>query len=300
MTETIGIVGVGAMGSAIAQRLLDAGHVVVGTDLVEENRERLAGKGGIAVDSVAAVIEAASIVILSLPSAAAFRAVTEEVAGTAAKDRAELVVIDSCTLDINDKLVARELLESRGAVLLDCTLSGTPPMCLDNQMTLYASGNQAAYEGVASVIRHFTREHTYLGDFGNASLIKYIINFLVITHNAAAAEALTFAEKLGLDPSVVHALVADSFGSSRVLERRGALMVAGDYTSSGNSYSLARKDGAVIATYAANAHMPVPVFTAALQIHQAGMAQGWESRDPASVYEVYRRSAGLESRSPDA
>ncbi len=299
MAEKIGIVGVGAMGFAIATRLLDAGYEVVGTDIVPEHRQRLERSGGIAVDTAQAVAEATSTVLLSLPSVQAFRAVTTGPFNVGDSGRDDLIVIDTCTLDVDDKRHARDDLGSRGARLLDCTLSGTPPMCLENQMTLYASGDREAYEQIAHVVRAFTRDHTYLGDFGNASLMKYIINFLVITHNAAAAEALTFAEKLGLDPALAHQLVSDSFGASRVLERRGRLMLEGDYTTSGNSYSLARKDGAVIASYAAQAHMPIPLFTAALQMHQSGMAQGWEKVDPASVYEVYRRAAGLEARTPN-
>jgi putative dehydrogenase len=299
MTDVVGIVGVGAMGSAIATRLLGAGRTVVGTDIVADYMTRLEKSGGRAVDSPRAVADAASVVILSLPSAAAFREVTMGPNGVGSSGRTDLTVVDTCTLDIPDKLEARDYLAERGIALLDCTLSGTPPMCLENLMTLYASGSESEYEKVAPIVRDFTRKNTYMGEFGNASRIKYVINFLVLAHGAAAAEALTFAEKLGLDPRLVQELASDSFGSSRVLERRGRLMIDGDYTSSGNSYSLARKDGAVITSWAASVGMPVPVFTAALQMYVAGMAQGWGPVDPASIYEIYRAAAGLEARSPE-
>jgi len=296
MAGPVGMVGVGAMGSAIASRLLQAGYEVVGTDPREECVALLENRGGHGVRTALEVAEAAPVVILSLPSAEAFLAVTTGPDGVGEVSRADIVVIDTCTLDIDDKLIGREHLASRGIELLDCTLSGTPPMCLENEMTLYGSGDQDVYDAVTPVIASFTRDHTYLGEFGNASRMKYVINFLVLIHNAATAEALTLGEKLGLDPALVHSMVADSFGASRVWERRGKLMLAGDYRSSRNTYSIARKDGSLITTYAARAHVPVPVFAAALQMHQAGLGQGLGQLDPASIYEIYRRNAGLRSQ----
>lgn len=295
MNQMVGIIGIGAMGSAIAIRLREAGYDVVGTDVVDEHVALLERHGGRGVGTAREVAENADHVILSLPSAEAFLATTIGKGGIAEAQRPGVIAMDTSTLDLEDKATAQRYLDERGMTLLDCTLSGTPPMCLANEMTLYASGDETAHGEVAEIFRAFTRDHTFMGEFGNASRIKYVINFLVCINNAASAEALAYAAKLGLDPKVVYDLVADSFGSSRVWERRAKLMIEGDYASSRNTYNIARKDAGIIGTYGQRTATPTPIFAAALQMHYSGISQGLGDIDPASLYEVYRHAAGLPS-----
>jgi 3-hydroxyisobutyrate dehydrogenase-like beta-hydroxyacid dehydrogenase len=292
---TVGIVGVGAMGSAIARRLLDAGYDVVGYDVRDDFLDQLEGHGGRRAGSSRAVAEEADRVLLSLPSHEAFLDVTLGPEGIVEAGREGVVVMDTSTLDFEVKATAQRGLAERGMALLDCSVSGTPPMCLVNEMVLFASGDEAAYERVADVFRGFTPEHRFLGEFGNASRMKYVINFLVLINNAASAEALAYATKLGLDAEQVYDVVSGSFGASRVWDRRAKLMVEGDYESSRNTYNIARKDAEVFLTHGKRAGTYTPIFFAALQMHQSGIAQGLYDIDPASLFEVYRRASGQPS-----
>lgn len=295
MGESVGIVGVGAMGSAIARRLLGAGYPVVGYDVRDDYLAQLAEQGGRCVDSPQAVADEVDRIILSLPSHEAFLDVTLGERGILQADRPGVIVMDTSTLDFDVKATAQRSLAERGMTLLDCSVSGTPPMCLANEMVLYASGDEPAYEAVADVFRAFTRDHRFMGDFGNASRIKYVINFLVCINNAASAEALAYATKLGLDPELVYEVVKDSFGTSRVWDRRAKLMVEGDYKSTRNTYNIARKDAEVFVAHGKRAGTYTPIFFSALQMHQSGIAQGLYDVDPASLFEVYRRASGQTS-----
>jgi putative dehydrogenase len=295
MAESVGIVGVGAMGSAIARRLIGAGYEVVGYDVRQDYRDQLEGYGGRSVDSARAVAEQTDQVLLSLPSHEAFLDVTLGPQGIARASRPGVVVMDTSTLDFEVKGTGRDGLAEEGMTLLDCSVSGTPPMCLTNEMVLFASGDQPAYEAVANVFRAFTPEHRFLGEFGNASRMKYVINFLVCINNAASAEALAYATKLGLDAAQVYDVVSGSFGASKVWDRRAKLMVEGDYESSRNTYNIARKDAEVFAAHGKRAGTYTPIFFSALQMHQSGIAQGLYDIDPASLFEVYRRASGQPS-----
>ena len=295
MAESVGIVGVGAMGSAIARRLLEAGYEVVGYDIRDDYLVELAGYGGRSADSPRAVAEQTDRVLLSLPSHEAFLEVTLGPEGIVQARRPGVVVMDTSTLDFEVKGTARRGLAEHGMTLLDCSVSGTPPMCLANEMVLFASGDEPAYRTVADVFRAFTRDHRFMGEFGNASRIKYVINFLVCINNAASAEALAYATKLGLDPALVYEVVRDSFGGSRVWDRRAKLMVEGDYESTRNTYNIARKDAEVFVAHGKRAGTYTPIFFSALQMHQSGIAQGLYDIDPASLFEVYRRASGQPS-----
>ena len=134
----------------------------------------------------------------------------------------------------------------------------------------------------------------WMGEFGNASRIKYVLNYLVCIHNAASAEALAYGTKMGLDPDQVYDLVCSSVARSRIWELRAKMMVDGDYTTSRGTYNISRKDAKIIGAIAQEIEAPAPVFNAALQMHYAAMAQGYSGMDTASLYEVYKRAAGIE------
>jgi putative dehydrogenase len=290
---SIGIVGLGAMGSAMAIRLIEAQHKVFGHDLRPQVCAELEKNGGSPCKSVGEVAGNVDFFIFSLPSAAAYHDVAAQVA---AAGRRGLIAICTCTLHIADKVKARDVLAKSGITLLDTPVSGTRSSILGNTLALYGSGDEAAFQKVEPIARQFAKTVDYMGEFGNASKLKYILNHLVCVHNAATAEAMTLAKKGGLDIAKVQRLVADTYASSGVWRGRGKMMVDRDYVSSRGTYGIARKDAQIISDFAVESIAPVPMFQAALQMHRAGLAQGYVQNDTASLFEVYLRMAG----DPDA
>ena len=290
---SIGIVGLGAMGSAYAIRLIEAQHKVYGFDLKPALIAELEKNGGTPCQSAKEVAGKSDIFIFSLPSRDSYHAVAAEVAASGNKN---LVAICTCTLHIADKVKARDTLAMADITLLDTPVSGTRAAILGNTLALYASGDEAAFKKVEPVTRQFARTVDYLGAFGNGSKLKYILNHLVAVHNAATAEALTLAKRGGLDVSTVQRLVSDTIASSGVFRLRGKMMADRDYTTSRGTYGIARKDAQIISDFAVEHLAPVPMFQAALQMHRAGMAQGYTQNDTASLFEIYLRLAG----DPDA
>lgn len=295
MATNVGVVGLGAMGGGIALTLRKAGFAVVGYDLRDDLMAELEEAGGKPARSPRDVAERSDAVILSLPSAEAFHEVATGQGGIAESGHDGLVVFDTSTLAIADKEAAAGRLRDLGISLLDCTVSGTRESVLGGRLVLYASGDRAAYDEVAHVIEGFTQKHWYLGEFGNASRMKYVVNMLVCINNAATAEALTFATKMGLDTRQVYDLVSQGFGSSRVWDQRARMAVEGDYLSARGTYNISRKDAKIIGAEAASALSPALLFSVALQMHYSGMAQGFGGIDTASLYEVYKLAAGLKS-----
>jgi 3-hydroxyisobutyrate dehydrogenase-like beta-hydroxyacid dehydrogenase len=294
----VGIVGLGAMGSAMAQKLLLAGHAVTGVDVRAECLAELEARGGHGVGSTREVARVSEVVITSLNNVDVFHATTTGEGGLIHDLRPDAVVVDTCTLAVADKARAAAVFQARGIELLDCTVSGNRNSILDGSLALYASGDEAAYRRVLPVLEAISGTRTFLGAFGNASKLKFILNHLVAINNAATAEAMTLAERAGLDLAQVHALVSNSFASSVVFQARGKMMVEGDYVTSRGTYGVARKDAQLIADFAREAQVPTPMFQAALQMHVAGMAAGYTENDTASLFEIYRRHAGAVPRQP--
>ncbi|MGH9108508.1 MAG: NAD(P)-dependent oxidoreductase [Acidimicrobiales bacterium] len=289
----VGIVGLGIMGGAMARHLLAAGYEVVGHDVAEAPAAAFTEAGGSTLDSAAAVASAADAVILSLPSVAAFREVVGGRGGLASTAGARArVVVDTSTMPLELKLAAHEELAGHGLELLDCPVSGTGAQMAAKDAVFYTSGDPAALDLAEPILARCGKGVYRLGALGNGTRLKVVANHLVTIHNASAAEAMTLARHGGIDPGVaLEALVAGA-GTSRMLELRGPMMVAGTYQPPTMKVDVFMKDIEIITDFARQVGCPLPVFAAAAQLHVAALACGWGGADTAAVHAVVERLAG--------
>lgn len=288
MATTVGIIGLGIMGGAIARNLLAAGVGVCGYDIDARCIEAL-GQEGIAAGSAAEAAQGADLVLTSLPSA---EALDETVTGLLAANARGLVVAELSTLPLDAKEKARVAFAGGGITLLDCPLSGTGAQAATRDLAVYASGPYAAYERAEPVFRAFARASHYLGPFGNGSKMKFIANLLVAVHNVASAEAMVLGMKAGLVPEVMVEVIASGAGTSRIFELRAPLMAKRDYRPT-MKVDVWQKDMAIIADFAKSFGVPTPTFAASAPLYDAAQARGLGGKDTAAVAEVIAAEAGL-------
>jgi 3-hydroxyisobutyrate dehydrogenase-like beta-hydroxyacid dehydrogenase len=293
----VGVVGLGTMGGAMARHLLAAGHRVIGRDVRPACVAALRAAGGEEASSPAAVAAGAGLVILSLPSVAAFEDVVSGEDGLLAAARPGLAVVEMSTLPLAVKEQAAQLLADRGAVLLDCPISGTGAQIVTKDIVIYASGEAAALARARPVLAAFSRASFDLGAFGNGTRLKFVANLLVAIHNVAAAEALLLAGRAGLDLPAALAALTSGAGTSRMLEVRGPLMIDGDYGAAMRVQTF-QKDLDIIGAFARQLGCPTPLLATAAQLNLAALAQGRANDDTASVFAVLQQLAGLPARPP--
>jgi L-threonate 2-dehydrogenase len=290
VNPTVGVVGLGIMGSAMASNMLKAGFRVIGFDIVPASRAAFAKEGGIVARSPADVARRASVVITSLPTTAAVEAVAAEIA--AAKPKG-LVVVETSTMPLETKERAQKLLAKAGVTMMDCPLSGTGAQARVKDLLVYASGPKSGFDKCAAIFPGFSKGHYYLGAFGNGSKMKYIANHLVAIHNVAAGEAMTLASKAGLDLQQVLDVVAGGAGGSRMFQVRGPMMVANDYSDATMKVEVWQKDMHIIGEFATQLDCPVPLFATSAPIYTAAMASGYAKDDTAVVCAVLENMAGV-------
>ena len=293
MTTTVGMVGLGIMGSAMSSNLLAAGFAVTGCDIDPDRSGDFVEKGGTAAATPGDAVAGADIAILSMPSTAAFEDVVGGSGGLASSRRSGLVVIDTSTLPIAVKERARDSLAEAGIALMDCPLSGTGAQAVTKDLAVYASGEAADYQRCVPVFEGFARAHYHVGGFGDGSRMKFIANHLVAIHNVAAAEAFVLGMKAGLDAETIYRVIGDGAGTSRMFEVRGPMMVAGDYDGATMKNEVWQKDMSIIGAFAKQLDCPVPLFAASGEIYAAAMAQGHGLRDTAAVCAVLEAMAGV-------
>jgi len=294
---SVGVIGLGIMGTVMAQELINAGYRVTGYDIDPAARLRLKKLGGRPLGSTAEVATGADILIVSLAASSALQATVEKIASAERPAGANRqIVIETSTLPIDDKLRALQALKRRGITVLDCPISGTAERMKERAWTVFCSGNKTACEQVKPLLQVFTDNVPYVGGFGNGSKMKFAANHLVAIYNVACAESVTLARKLGLDPQDV----LDLFGESRVIgtgvmRLRMPFMIRRKYVPPTMKVEVWQKDMQVIGDAAKSVDCPTPLFTACVPIYSAAMAQGHARDDTASVSEVLAAMAGIEA-----
>ena len=291
--QTVGMIGLGIMGSAMSANLMRAGFRVAGFDVLPRRRAEHQRAGGAVAKSPRDLAKRADLIITSLPSA---RALAEVAAELAASAKRGTVVIETSTLPIKVKEAARDVLAKRGVILLDCPLSGTGAQARVKDLLIYVSGDRSAYRKIVPVLQGFTSANYYVGAFGAGSKMKFVANLLVAIHNVAAAEAMVLGMKAGLDPAMVLKVVAGGAGGSRMFQVRGPMMVKGDYSEATMKNEVWQKDMTIIADFARELDCPTPLFAASAPIYNAAMAMGLGKKDTGAVCAVLEEMAGRPRR----
>jgi len=283
MNETMGFIGLGVLGSAMAGNLIKTGFTVIGHDIVPEKQKAFEREGGQSGLSPRDVADKSDVIVLCLPTSKALHEVVGGKDGLLEGGREGQIVLETSTFAIADKESARDALAATGKILLDCPLSGNRLLALKRKLTAFGSGDKAAYEAVKHVIQGFAHRTFFVGEFGCGMKMKFCSNILNLVHNSVAAEVMVLGMKSGLDPELVHQVISGSGSSSSMFEVRGALMVDEDYNKEGMNFSIPLKDSRLISTHAADHLCPIPIYQAALQPYYAAVAQGHHDEDASAV-----------------
>jgi 3-hydroxyisobutyrate dehydrogenase-like beta-hydroxyacid dehydrogenase len=289
----VGQVGLGIMGGAFAKHLCAAGFDVIGYDLEPGACSRLRRLGGRTEKSIAAVARQCPVLITSLPSIVAVKAVFFGDAGIMESAAPGAIVIETSTLPLEVKLDLRERCARSKVTVLDCPISGTGAQAAVKDISVYASGAEDAIELCAPVFSGFARSVHYCGEYGNGSKLKFIANLLVTIHNLSTAEAMVLGRRSGLDLDLVYNVIRDGAGTSRMFEVRAPLMIAGDYRQATMKIDVYQKDIDIISAYASGLHCPTPLFEASKPFYSGAYAQGYAKEDTASICAVLEHMAGV-------
>ena len=287
MDKTVGIIGLGIMGGAIARNLVDRGWRVIGYDTDAARRAELAQAGVTMADDIGQVARDAPIIMTSLPTPAAVEQVARTIADSGQSPR---IVVELSTLTIADKLRFDDILKKAGHIALDCPLSGTGAQARNRDLIVYASGDSNAIAKCMSLFSDFAGQSADLGRFGNGSRMKFVANHLVAIHNVATAEAMILAERAGLDPKMVVDMVGPGAGGSRMFQMRAPMMVEGVYEPATMKVSTWKKDMAIIAEFADDVGCATPLFSLTQPVYAEAMAMGLGDQDTAAVFEVLKKT----------
>lgn len=282
MTTTVGVIGLGLLGHAVATRLRAAGHDVVGYDVLPERMQALAALGGQPAASAEAAARASEIVCTLLPSLASAEAAILGPQGVVTGARPHQAIVQMSTISpaLTERL-AREA-SARDLAFLDCPVSGTSAMVARGEGILLVGGEPAVFERWRALLETILPRAVYLGRAGQATVVKLAANLLVGLHTAAAAEALTLVRKAGLDPGRVLEVLTASAGTSRMLELRGPMIVSQEFPPQ-MKLELFLKDLGLILDAGAEVGAALPLTALSRRLYAAAATEGHGGEDLAVV-----------------
>lgn len=290
--NTVGLIGLGKMGMPMAAHLIEAGYDVVG--FRRGDTTDFEALGGRRASSPRDVADQAKVILSCISNDAAVQAVVSGPQGLTSGDCSGITLVELSTISDATNAAQHDALAARGGVMLDGAISGLPPMLVAKKATFLIGGDEAAFEVAKPILELMTENLHFMGGFGCAMHTKLCANLLVASHIAAAAEALAFGSKFGLDPIKLLDVLTTSAGASLQLQARGKRMATGDWHEVLGSTSLLTKDIHIIEKAAADIGCPVPVLGSAARVYEKAIQDGYGDTDVASVYAAFASAAGLE------
>jgi len=292
MNQPVGLIGIGLVGTALAEHLLAAGHTVVGFDIDPAKCDRLKALGGTPAASPAEVGWRCSHVFLSLMTTAIVCEVVEGPAGLLESDPPPRYIIDTTTGDPVESAALAKRLAGRGVHYLDATISGSSREIRNRAALFMVGGDEAAFRICEPLLRTVTERIVHVGPPGSGAKAKLTVNLVLGLNRLALAEGLVFADKLGLEPRRALDLLKQSYAYSRIMEGKGDKMVSGDFTADAR-LAQHRKDVALVLEHAASMGLDLPLMQTHLKVLDSAIAAGDGDLDNAAVIrEIQRRAHG--------
>jgi 3-hydroxyisobutyrate dehydrogenase len=296
----VAVIGLGSMGFGMAVALRRKGFVVTGCDSVPANVERFVAEGGMGAASAAAAVRGAFAVVSVVVNAAQTETILFGPEGCVGQMEDGSVFISCATMAPEAARRIATAVETKGLLYLDAPISGGAQRAAEGKLTVLASGSPEAFGAARPVLDAMAAKLYELGDApGAGAAFKMINQLLAGVHIAAAAEAIAFAARQGLDLDRVYEVITASAGNSWMFENRVPHVLHGDY-SPRSAVEIFTKDLGIVIDMARAEKFPVPIAGAALQIFLMTAAAGMGRDDDISVARLYARIAGVPLPGEDA
>jgi len=286
--ETIGLLGIGLIGRAVARLLMAAGYDIVGYAPSEKSREVLRALGGAPVDSVAAVARASSIVVLAVFNTDQVIDVVEGEGGILSVRSTELpTVINLSTCE--PKRVSDLAERTKGKVaFVEMPISGTTTQVDKGEGVGLVGGELADIARVEGLLGIICPRHYRLGGVGAGAKAKLAVNLILGLNRASMAEGIAFAETLGLEARAFLDVARNSAAYSQVMDVKGRKMVERDYTPL-SKVDQTLKDFRIMRSLAKEANQVLPFAEVYIDAMERCVQNGEADKDNAILIEEIRR-----------
>ncbi len=288
MTRIVALIGAGAMGGAIGERLLATGNRLFVFDLDKAKVETLVAKGASAAPSAAEAAGAADYVILSLNSAAIVRRAVFGDGGVAAGARPGTLIIDMSSIDPDATRQLAADASDKALRWVDSPLSGGAPKAVVGELTLMAGGEPDDVADAHELLRDVATNYTHMGPAGAGQTTKLINQVLCALNFMAVAEATRLALDAGVDALNIPQALKGGRADSAILQEYLPRFATRDYRRTGRIDNMV-KDLNAAQDLARRTHTSMPLTAVCAEVHRLLTAAGLGGEDQAALMEFFQR-----------
>ena len=288
MRKKIGFVGLGLMGSRMVANLIAAGFEVSGYDIDPDRVTAFIEAGGKPVDDPVSMAGQADVIMLSLPNSDVVNAVVSQSLKLFEVSCQGLILIDATTADpiLSEQLAVQ--LRKKGIEMLDATISGTPKMCAERDITLMVGGDEENFKKCESIFSALAKTTYYLGKNGSGALMKLIVNLVLGLNRMVLAEGLALGEKAGMDPQRLLEVLKQSAAYSKAMDMKGGKMIAGEFLPAEGKLAFHLKDVHLMLDLGRRLNFPLLLSSLHAQALTSLVAREKGDWDNAAIISFYR------------
>ena len=289
----LGFIGLGNMGSRIAQRLLDHGYQLALYDIDIAQAEAIAARGGIVAKNLLELARSADVILSCLTNDAAVLSVYTGSEGVFEGARAGTSVLEMSTVSPGTSRELHSLGTRHGVEVLDVAISGSTPAAEQGILTLLAGGNPELFLSAEPIFRSMAKQYFLLGDSGSGTAMKLVVNTLLGVGMQAIAEAVVLGEKAGLDRERLLEVLSKTAVIAPAHAGKLARAAVNDYSPQ-FPLRLMNKDFELILKAAAETHVSMPATEAAFYVNSEELS-GSNEKDFSAVLRRMEEAAGIEA-----
>ena len=288
----IGLIGLGIMGKPMAKNLLKAGYDLTVSDLNQAAVDEVVAAGAKAATN-AAIGETCDVVLTMVPNSPQVKAVMLGEDGVAAHMKPGSVFIDMSSINpVASKEIAAELAK-KGIEMLDAPVSGGEPKAIDGTLSFMVGGKQEIFDQCKDILSAMGASVVRCGEVGAGNTTKLANQIIVACNIQALAEALTLAQKAGVDPASVFAAIKGGLAGSTVMNAKAPMMIEGN-DKPGFKIDLHIKDLNNVLDCAHAVGAPVPMTAEVQEILQWLHNRGEGQKDHSAIAHYYEYLTGIE------
>src|SRR6266704_3148981 len=289
----LGFIGLGAMGGRVTKRLLDAGHTVIGYNRTKSKAQWLLDAGMQRADSPRAVAESADVVFTMVTNTNALHEVLRGPDGLLDGLGQGKIYIDMSTVSPNASRKLAEQVAAKGAQMLDVPVSGSVITLEQGNLSLMVGGEEATFEQVKAILLDIGPKVDYVGDNGQAVLMKIAINLNLQVQILAFYEGLLLAVKGGVPIETALEVMLNSVIASPSLKYRTPFIL--DMPEEAwFDVNMMQKDMLLAEEMGRELNVPLPTVAISNQFLTAARALGLAEHDFAIVYKVLAHMSGMD------
>jgi 3-hydroxyisobutyrate dehydrogenase len=292
-SPSVGFLGLGTMGAAMAANLARAGFRVTAWNRTPGRAPELDGLGVARADTPAAVARASDVVVVCVSDTPDVEAVLFGPEGLADGAETGLLVVDCSTISPSATRDFGARLAERGVALVDAPVSGGSEGARNATLTIFVGGEPPDVERAQPVLEALGKTITHVGPLGAGQAVKAVNQVIIAGAYLGVAEGIVLALKAGLDVDQVVGALGGGAAQSWVLANRSGRMIANDYPL-GFRVALHRKDLRIALDLARELGAALPVSALAADIEDQLIAAGHADDDMSALARSIRARSGLE------